>query len=156
MRSFLTVYITAFLLSICSVSYCQTEPTSTPAVAVVQVEAPVQTVQVAEPAAPPKWAEQLIMTAQDLPVVGPVVSKALIYLGIISAILTSLIAFLLTTISALTKVFNLVGLVNFATKLQAFSNGPIMYWLKYLSLFNAKKPEKPLVAASESTSKAAA
>ena len=157
MRSFLTVYITAFLLSICSISYCQTEPAQTaPVVSVVQVQAPVPTVQVAEPAAPPKWVEELIVIAQDLPVVGPIVSKVLIYLGIISAILTSLIAFLLTAISALSKVLNLAGLVNFAAKLQAFKDGPIMYWLKYASLFNAKKTEKTVVAAADPNQKAAA
>lgn len=154
MRMALLVFTASLCLSICSFSKAQTV-TAQPATAVVQVsQTPVPTVQVAEPAAPPEWAAELIVTAQEIPVVGPILSKALLYLGIVSAILTSLIAFLLTTISALSKVLNTAGLVNFAAKVQAFRDGPIMYWLKYLSMFNAKKPEK--VAAKADESKAAA
>lgn len=111
-----------------------------PEVAVLPV-APSGTVVVAEPAAPPKWAEDLIMTAQKLPVIGPIVSKALLYAGIVSSILTALIACLLTIFTALSKVLNLAGLMSIAEKVQLFKNGKVMYWLTYLSMFNAKKPE---------------
>jgi hypothetical protein len=103
-------------------------------------------VPVAEPAAPPQWAENLMVAAQKFPVVGPVLSKILLYLGILSSILTAFIAFLLSAIGAITGALNLAGLTGFADKVQLFKNGKIMYWLKYLSMFNAKKPQP--VAAS--------
>jgi hypothetical protein len=98
-------------------------------------------VPVAEPAAPPKWAEDVIVTAQKLPIVGPIVSKALLYLGIVSSIITGFIAFLLTALSALSGVFNLAGLTGLSDKIQLFKDGKIMYWLKYFSMFNAKKSQ---------------
>ncbi len=101
---------------------------------------PAGTVPVAEPAAPPQWAEAVLVAAQKLPVVGPIVSKIILYLGIFSSILTALVAFLLTILKAISGIANLTGLVSFAEKLQVFRDGKIMYWLKYLSMFNAKKP----------------
>lgn len=106
-----------------------------------EVDKPVQqaVVQVAEPAAPPKWAEDLIMASQGLPVAGPFISKALLYLGIISSILTALTAFVLTVANVLKGISNIAGLTNFSMKVDDFKNGKIMYWLKYFSMFNAKK-----------------
>lgn len=146
MKSAFLIFATAFILF--NISYAnEITPTSTPAAVVqtVPVQAPIEVVQVAEPAAPPKWAEQLIVTAQDLPVIGPIVSKALVYLGIVSSIVTAVIACLLTILNALSGIANLAGLANFANKLQVFKDGKIMYWLKYISLFNAKKnvPAQP-------------
>ena len=142
MKSALIIFVSAFMLLFCSKqALAQDVATSTPAAIVqtVPVVAPVQTVQVAEPAAPPKWAEQLIVTAQDLPVVGPIVTKALLYLGIVSSILTALIACLLTLLNAISGVASLTGLAKYADKITLFKNGKVMYWLKYLSMFNAKK-----------------
>lgn len=96
-------------------------------------------VAVAEPAAPPQWAQDLISTAQSLPVVGPVVSKVLLYLGILSSILTLLAGFVLSTISVIARVSNLAGLGVVAARVTEFKSGPIMYWLKFFSLFNAQK-----------------
>ncbi len=103
---------------------------------------PAGDVAVAEPAAPPQWAENLLVSVQKLPVIGPIITKIMVWLGIVSAILTSLIAFLLTALSALSGVLNIAGLAQAADKIQLFKNGKIMYWLKYLSMFNAKKPEQ--------------
>ncbi len=99
-------------------------------------------VLVAEPAAPPKWAEDLIVSVQKFPVIGPIVSKALLYAGILSSILTGLVAFLLATLGTLAGAFNLGGLVKVAEAITVFKNGKFMYWLSYLSMFNAKKPEE--------------
>lgn len=158
MKSILFVFTFSLVLSLCSFSHAQVPAASPAAIVVTTITAPtpVPTVQVAEPAAPPAWAIDLMMTAQNLPVVGPYISKALLYLGILSAILTSLIAFLLTAISALTGILNVAGLVNLATKLQIFRDGKVMYWLKFLSMFNAKKPEsKPMVVSNEAPKQAA-
>lgn len=99
-------------------------------------------VQVAEPAAPPKWAEDLIMKLQSMPVVGPYVSKIMVYLGILCAILTGLLAFLLTSLTALSGVLNFAGLTDAVKAIEDFKSSKFMYWLKYFSMFNAKK-EKP-------------
>lgn len=99
------------------------------------------TVPVAEAAAPPAWAQDLMVTAQGLPIIGPIVSKALLLLGIVSAVLTSLVAFLLGVIQSLMAVFTWTGLVDATVAIAAFRDGKIMYWLKFFSLFNAKKPE---------------
>lgn len=114
-----------------------------PAPEVVQGPAIAETVPVAPPAAPPKWAEQLIVQLEAMPVVGPVVTKIVVWLGIISAILTSFIAFLLTALNLLKGVLNIAGLVQLVDKIEEFKNGKIMYWLKYLSMFNSSKSGKP-------------
>jgi hypothetical protein len=148
MKAAFLIFSTTFILFFCGQQVvAQDSVTSTP-VAVVQtvpVVAPIETVQVAEPAAPPKWAEQLIVTAQELPVIGPIITKALLYLGIVSSILTALIACLLTMLNAISGIASLTGLAKYADKIQMFKNGKIMYWLKYLSMFNAKKnvPAQP-------------
>lgn len=105
-------------------------------------------VSVAAPAAPPKWAEDLMVTAEKMPVVGPLVSKALLYLGILSSLLTALIAFLLAGLSTLSGAFSWAGFATSAAKIDAFQNGKIVYWLKYFSMFNAKQPVEQATASS--------
>lgn len=101
-------------------------------------------VQVPEPAAPPSWAADLLTTISSLPVVGPYVSKAILYLGILAALLTSLVGFLLSALAALKTGFAWAGLDKAVAAIQAFRNGPIMYWLLYFSNFNV--PPKKQVA----------
>lgn len=96
-------------------------------------------VAVAEPSAPPQWAQELIVVAEKLPVVGPFVAKALLWTGIISGILTTIVGALVACIQLLLGVFNVAGFVSAGNALVAFRDGKIMYWLKYFSMFNAKK-----------------
>jgi hypothetical protein len=96
-------------------------------------------VQVAEPAAPPTWAQEVMVTAQKLPLVGPILTKAVLYLGILSSLLTSFVAFVLGALKLVSTVSNLAGIAGFADKVVAFQNGKFMYWLKFFSMFNAKK-----------------
>jgi hypothetical protein len=98
-------------------------------------------VAVAEPAAPPAWAQDVMVAAQKLPVVGPFISKALLILGIVAAILTALAGFLISAIQALKGVFTWAGLTDAANVLVVFQSGRFMYWLKFFSMFNAKKPD---------------
>lgn len=98
-------------------------------------------VVVPEPAAPPQWATDVLMTAAKLPIVGPYVSKALLYFGILAALISSLVGFLLGAVVILQKGFSAAGLANFAAVLAAFRDGKIMYWLKFFSNFNAQKPK---------------
>ncbi len=104
------------------------------------IPSPSPTVQVAQPSAPPQWAQDLMVNAEKLPLVGPYVSKFLLYLGILSAIMTSILACILSVLNSLMGVMNLAGLTDAATKIANFRDGKFMYWLKYFSLFNAKKP----------------
>jgi hypothetical protein len=90
--------------------------------------------------APPQWAQDLITTAEKLPLVGPYVAKALLYLGILSAILTSLTACIMGILSILMGVSNAARLTNVSTFLANFRDGKFMYWIKFFSLFNAQKP----------------
>lgn len=90
---------------------------------------------------PPQWAYSILLDAQALPVVGPVISKTLLYAGIASSILTMLVAFLIGSMTALASVFNYAGLTSAVQAITVFQKGPVIYWLKFFSLFNAKKPD---------------
>lgn len=122
------------------------DPAAAVALAAAQPQAPAvilppANVSVAAPAAPPQWAADLIVAISTLPVIGPLVGKAMVYAGILSSILTAIVACMLGVLSTLSGAFNFAGLAGFAAKLELFKNGRIMYWLSYLSMFNAKKPE---------------
>lgn len=111
----------------------------------VAVAAPaVATVAVAEPAAPPQWAIDLILTIQKLPIIGPIVTKAMVYAGIIASILTALVGCLLTVFTMLSSIASFSGLAKIADAIKAFRDGKIMYWLTYFSIINAQKPTDPV------------
>lgn len=139
----LLIFFMAFTIAMCSVNteaqVAVPQEQSVPANLSQDPPVTEHVVAVPEPAAPPEWAIDLMMTAQDIPYIGPIVSKVLLYLGVISSIVTALLAFLLTTLNALSKVLNLAGLVSLANQLQVIKNSKIMYYLKMISLFNAKK-----------------
>ncbi len=98
-------------------------------------------VSVAEPSAPPQWAQELMVSAQKLPVVGPVVSKALLLLGIVGSIITMLAGFLMGSISVLKGAFNWAGLAGASAAIVSFQNSKFVYWLKFFSMFNAQKDD---------------
>lgn len=117
-------------------------PTPSPAAITAMTEnQPVSLVPA--PAAPPEWAQEIMVAAEKLPVVGPILSKLLLWLGIVLAIITTVTGCLLSVINTLKGVFNLAGLLTASTALQKFLDGPVVYWLKFFSAFNAKKSEKP-------------
>jgi hypothetical protein len=123
-------------------------PTTTPAASSAQVS-------VAAPAAPPQWAQELLVFIQNMPVVGPIISKAIVYIGIVGSLITALVAFLLTALKALSGISGLAGLANLQTTIQNFKNGPIMYWLMYFSNFNAQKQPSVAAAVASAVKKAA-
>lgn len=145
MRFFASIFILLSLSIATASAYGDASPSPSPSASpigvVVHSLPQVQMVAVAEPAAPPSWAQDLMISAQKLPVIGPVVSKALLYLGILSSILTLLAGFLLGAIKVLSGVFNYAGLGALAQSISDFENGPFMYYLKYFSLFNANKSD---------------
>lgn len=133
------------LISITHMAFADPSPQPSAAPISISVQPPMQpsVVAVAEPAAPPVWAQDVMVSAQKLPVIGPVVAKAMLYLGILSALLTSLAAFVLSALAILQKAFSYAGLANAATAIVGFQNGKFMYYLKFLSSFNAQKPASP-------------
>lgn len=98
-------------------------------------------VAVSEPAAPPQWAQDLVTFVESLPMVGPIVAKVLVYLGILVSIMTVIVTMLTGILGTLSGISNYAGFTAIVAALTAFQNGPIMYWLKFFSAFNAKKPD---------------
>jgi hypothetical protein len=145
-------WIFAFLICLCtSLAFAQTPVTAPPLVVaspapqVVAPASPISTVNanaVAQnpDAAPPAWATEFLVFIEKLPVVGPYVGTIMMYLGILGALMTALVAFLLSVANALKAVTTWAGLANFAALIQTFQQSKIMYWLTTLSLFNAKAP----------------
>lgn len=107
---------------------------------VAPTPAPVAAVVVPEPAAPPQWAADVLVSVAKLPVIGPYVSKALLYLGILAVLLTTLVGAALSILATLKTGFNWAGLDKASAAIEAFKGGKIIYYLTYFSNFNAKKP----------------
>lgn len=93
--------------------------------------------------APPAWLQDVLLFLKSMPVVGPYLTEALKWLGVISAVLTTLTAALLSVIKVLTTVLTYAKLPEMAAKLEAFQNSKFIFWLKYFSMFNAQKAIKP-------------
>lgn len=142
--------VTMFFVFLSAACFAQTPVPQVPVAATpppiaVSVSAPTTSSQVAvaEPAALPQWAQEILVVAEKLPVVGPLVSKILLYAGIFAVLLTSLVAFLSGLLATLSGVFNFTGLTKASAALADFKNGKIMYWITYFSNFNAQKPASP-------------
>lgn len=108
-------------------------PTSAPVAAPAAVAPPVPTVAVQAPAAPPEFVQELLTTVSNLPVVGPYVSKILMYLNILGGILTALVVFLLAVSASLKSAFNWAGLDAMVTWIQNFQQSKIMFWITSIS-----------------------
>lgn len=111
-----------------------------PASAPIAVAPAPSLIAVPAPAAPPSWATDLLLQVSKFPVVGPYISKALLYLGILAAILTTLAAAALSILASLKTGFNAAGLDKAAQAVSDFKDSKFMYYLVYFSNFNAKKP----------------
>jgi len=99
---------------------------------------------------PPEVPDMLVKAmalVSSLPVVGPILVEIAKYLGLISSVLTIIVTAILGVIKALQAALPLLNLVNLASKVAAFENSKVMYYLKMLSMYNAKKTEAPKVAA---------
>lgn len=119
----------------------QPAPAAAPQVVVVTPAPAPAVVAVPEPAAPPQWATDLLLNVSKLPVIGPYVSKALLWLGILAAILTTLVAAALSILATLKGGFSAAGLDNAVKAVESFKNSKVMYYLTYFSNFNAQKPQ---------------
>jgi hypothetical protein len=88
----------------------------------------------------PEWVSSLLTKVEAMPVVGPLVSKVMVYLPIVYAVLTALALFLIGVAKALAPIVASPDLPTAVTWVTAFQNGKFMYWLKYFSFLNAQKP----------------
>lgn len=129
--------VVMFLCLFSFVLFAETAPAP-----VVEAVAAVQVPAVQEVQPPPEWVKDLIIGAQSIPVIGPIVVTILQWLGVIVAILTALCAFLLVVLRSLSTVLSMAQLAEWAAKIKAFESSKIVYWLKYFSAFNAQKEEK--------------
>jgi hypothetical protein len=81
--------------------------------------------------------------ALKVPFVGPVLLQVMQWLGLVASVLTILVTALLALIQSLGAVLRLAKFADLAAKVVAFQNHPIFYWLKFFSIYNAKKSEAP-------------
>lgn len=95
--------------------------------------------QVADPVVDvPTWIQTLMLLVQSIPGVGPYVLTALKWLGFAASILTAVSAFLMALQVLFSSMEKLTGIGAIFTKINGFI-AKIMPYVKYLSVFNAKK-----------------
>lgn len=101
--------------------------------------------------APPQWMQSALVMIKSLPVVGPIISKAIQWLAVICSILTALSAFVLVVLKSLNGIASAAQLEPLADAVKKFQTGPVYYWLRYASMFNAQKPvvAAPVASAPE-------
>lgn len=109
------------------------------AVCVGQEAAPVVAAAAPSPAEAPEWLVKALELVSSVPVVGPIVVEVAKWLGVLSSVLTILVTAILGIIRALGVVLPAIKLADLAAKVLAFENSKVMYWLKLLSMYNAKK-----------------
>jgi len=91
--------------------------------------------------APPEgfeWVSMVMQFLLNIPHVGPVLVKAIEIIAAVSIVMTSLSAGLIMFVKLSAGAAKLVGAHDAAEKIVAKSE-KVLYWLKYLSMFNAKK-----------------
>jgi len=136
------VVIYLALVFMVSIAYGQQAPVAAASATPVAAATPAPTPQLTvkdEILVPPTWVQDALIMVKSLPVVGPIVTQVLQWTGVVVTILTAFVAFLLTSIRALSTVMTLAGLAIASQKIESFRDSKIMYWLKYFSMFNAEK-----------------
>jgi len=101
--------------------------------------APVVISQPSDITTPPEWLANAMYTIEKLPIVGPIAVEVFKWLGVISAIMTALVTCLLSisrTLFYAAKFGSVASLMAWVTK---FETSKIMNWLKFFSIYNAKK-----------------
>lgn len=87
---------------------------------------------------PPDWLIQVMAWGKTLPYVGPVLVEMLKWLGFTAAMMTAL-SIVATTILRLPEVIaRFAGAPELANRIEFWSS-KIIYWIKFFSIFNAKK-----------------
>jgi uncharacterized membrane protein len=94
----------------------------------------------AVPAPPTEWLKPVLDFITQLPVVGPYLTSAVMWIGALAAVLTALTTAFSGIVLGLAKVMNTTGLQHAADALTAFHD-KVWPWLAYFSIYNA--PPKP-------------
>ncbi len=92
---------------------------------------------------PPEWLVGILDTIHSLPIVGPILTIVLQWLGVIVTVLTTMTVAIITCVRAIMTVAKWKQLFTVATACEAFLNGKTIYWLRYFSMFNAQKKPIP-------------
>jgi hypothetical protein len=129
--------------------FAQTSAPTTLTTAAVQVATPVATPAAVVPtpkAQPPEWVVNALTALESLPTVGPIISKVVQYLAILGSLMTLLAGFVMGMIKLVGPLVAVGEGDSAAAKVQSWMDSSLVYWLKYISFFNAQKTaEKPKV-----------
>ncbi len=90
---------------------------------------------------PPAWLESVLLSLAALPTLGPILVKVGQWAGVFAVASTTLAVSAVAILHALGAALKRADLEELAKKIEAKAK-PVVYWLKYFSLFNAKKEEK--------------
>jgi len=82
---------------------------------------------------------QMMAIAKSVPVLGPIAVEVAKYLGLVASLLTILVTAILAAIRSLQVALPLLKLASLAAKIAAFEKSKVMYYLKFFSVYNAKK-----------------
>jgi hypothetical protein len=89
-------------------------------------------------AVPPEWVANVLVWVKTLPYVGPVVVEILKWVGLVAGVMTALSVMAQALLAIPEIAARFAGAPGLAEKIKYWSD-KILYWLKYFSVFNAKK-----------------
>lgn len=90
---------------------------------------------------PADWILDLVLYLVSIPTVGPALKTAFEWVAALSVITTVLCGAAIVTLKTLSPLLTKLGLDEKA-KLIEEKGAKVIYWLKFVSLFNAKAPTK--------------
>lgn len=88
---------------------------------------------------PPVWLADIMRFVERVPVIGPIAIEVFKWIGVIAAIFTALVTCLLSITRTLFMAASLSSLAPLMAWVTKFEEGKLMNWLKYFSIYNAKK-----------------
>lgn len=88
---------------------------------------------------PPAWLLEVMHKIESVPVIGPVAIDVFKWLGVVAAVMTALVTCLLSITRALVFAGRIQGMAPLMAWAMKLEKGKVMYWLKYFSVYNAKK-----------------
>jgi hypothetical protein len=90
---------------------------------------------------PPQWLQDVLTWAQGLPTVGPFLVKGLMILSVVATVMTVVASAFFAIMKSLSKVLDSTKLSALSDKVDAVYE-KIAPYLQYLSIYNAKLPDK--------------
>ena len=87
---------------------------------------------------PPEWFESFLLMLKSLPTIGPVIVKASQWFGVLVTVTTSLTVAVISLVNGAAAIANKLGKPEISKKIEEKA-AKIIYWLKYVSAFNAPK-----------------